>query len=204
MSNNTLKKAILDNFGARSPSIVFEIPPDRLVNKEYSENLSREVFTNFEWEVFIASRDIVGRIPETPGLYMFVWKPYLTLKNISGNVDLRYILYVGKANSHTSNLRTRFRIDYFDVIKQHPHLLWDKVDVENREDRLRKYLNLWEIEYWFCSITNALDVEKIEKLEVELISTLNPLINDIYTMKEIEVIKVKATAKAILQEEPPF
>jgi hypothetical protein len=202
MPEQALRKSILDHFGKRAPSVVFEIPPDRLVNKEYCENLSDEIFKKLKWEVLLASQSIVDRIPETPGLYMFIWKPYFKLSIEKGDYEFRYVLYIGQANSDTSNLRTRFRSDYIDFIKSYSDSIWDKVEPNNREQRLKKYLNLWELEYWFCSITNREDLEKIDKLEIELIETLGPLINDMHRSKEIEVIKVKV--KTTLVEKAPF
>lgn len=202
MPEHALRKAILDNIGRRAPSLVFEIPPDRLINKEFSDNLCDDVFNKMKWEVLVASQSIVNRIPETPGIYMFIWKPYFKLINDKGSCEFRYVLYVGQANSETSNLRTRFRSDYYDFIKNCPDSIWDKIEYENREQRLKKYLNLWELEYWFCSITNSDDFKKIDKYEKELIETLGPMINDMHKPKEIEVIKVKI--KTTLIETAPF
>lgn len=202
MLEHALKAAILNNMSERSPSLVFEITPDRLVNRDYSENLSNEVFVKLNWEVLIASQSILDRIPETPGLYMFVWKPYFRLKNNVGSFDLRYVLYVGKADASTSNLRTRFKKDYNEHVKQNPDILWSKNDIDSRDKRLRKYLNLWELEYWFCSMTNVDDIEKINKYEKDLIETLSPPINYQYKPKEIETITIKAKVVSITEKAP--
>lgn len=202
MLEQALKNAILSNLSERSPSLVFEIAPDRLINKDYCENLSNEVFSKLDWEVLTASPTTFERIPETSGLYMFVWKPYFKIKNNMGKFDLRYILYVGKADATTSNLKTRYKKEYSDYVKQQPDTIWSKSDIDNRDKRLRKYLNLWELEYWFCSITNSEDINKIDKFERDLIETLSPPINYQYKPKEIEVISIRTKVLSITEKAP--
>ena len=113
------------------------------------------------------------------GLYMFVWTPYFVVTTVEGKGtrDYRhqYVLYVGKASGGAhGTIRGRYKNEYKQYICQDPELLWEIETANNRAQRLKKYLNLWPLEFWHKEVEHS---EKIENLEKRLIRMLSPPIN---------------------------
>lgn len=150
-----------------------------LVDTSFCKSVSTELYADDRrWEVRLATPELWEQLPLKGGLYMFVLVPELTLMRAEPErgENFRYVLYVGKAGSRpgqTSSLRSRYKAEYRHFLWQDPDLLW-RADTRSREEVLRKYLNLYPLEYWYLEIT---DGETIDRLEKSLIKVLNPPLN---------------------------
>ena len=207
MPDSLLKKEIFDNRNIRSSLFKFDIYPDQLVNRDICESIYRRVFFELSWEKINANSSSASLIPETYGLYMFVWKPFMKIASNGEDFSFRYILYVGKANEGDSTLRSRYSGEYKNFIKQDPSSVWKDMKLDFRSDKLTKYLNLWDIEYWFCPITNSDFIAKISGYEKELIELFCPPINDQYKPKTSgqkfdEIVVPASVVKTVLQPAP--
>jgi hypothetical protein len=163
------------------PAIEMVLSLSDLVDCAYCETVSDELHKNGRrWEVRKATPELWEQLPVKSGLYMFVLVPNLMLRRAHPERadKLQYALYVGKAGSRpgqTSSLRSRYKADYRHYLGQDPDLLWSRVaPPRRREDVLRKYLNLYPLEYWYLEIP---ETETIDRMEKSLIKLLNPPLN---------------------------
>lgn len=161
------------------PSLQLVLPLSELMDLAFCASLSTELKKEDRaWEVKNATPELWNQIPQTSGVYMFVLKPPFTLQMASTEkaVCLRYTLYVGKAGSRpgSSSLRSRYKSEYRNYVCQNPDHLWDLPEPHRREEMLRKYLNLYPLEYWYLEIQ---EIETIDRIEKHLIKVLNPPLN---------------------------
>ena len=117
-------------------------------------------------------------IPDEPGLYMFVWRPYFRFDVAAGrNIDLEQVLYLGQAGAgkyKQATLRSRYKSGYSKYFPGDPARLWEEHEVIQRHGRLQRYLALRPLEFWFTVIQ---DRDQIALLEDRLLQLLNPPIN---------------------------
>ena len=123
--------------------------------------------------------DVLGQsLPDSPGLYMFVWRPELTLKFVNSETErFAWVIYVGKAGTEDGKrdtIKQRYVSEYSKYVGKNPSSLWDSSVVENREARLTRYLTLRPLEYWYLTM---LDIREILLLEKRLIKLLRPPLN---------------------------
>jgi hypothetical protein len=132
-----------------------------------------------EWEVRQAVPDLHLQLPEASGLYMFVWRPSLRLKTAQEPHirDFPWILYLGQAGggSGNGNLRQRYHKEYSKVLNEDPNKLFLAEQPNKRLERLRRYLRVRPLEYWWVEVP---DRQKLVKLEKILIGMLQPPLND--------------------------
>ena len=130
------------------------------------------------WEIRRATPDLWQQIPDKPGLYMFVFSPHLRLNMArpEAQIGLPRAIYVGRAGSASGSgtLRARYRTEYRNYVCSDPDRLWEDVPSSERKYLLKKYLNLWPLEYWYLEIAKR---ETITRLEIGLIKLLNPPLN---------------------------
>jgi hypothetical protein len=134
------------------------------------------------WERLKVVENLASMVPKERGIYMFVWVPPLQLALSGGNsvTDLYWILYVGKAGVAGGTLDTfqdRYIAEYRRYVSSAPDDLWHHKPGGgelSRADRMKKFLALQPLEYWFLPVT---EVERIENLERRLIRLLNPPLN---------------------------
>ena len=110
---------------------------------------------------------------------MFVWRPKLVFNIVKGNkkfeYDQHYVLYVGKASGGSqATIRDRYRNEYNQYLCQDPEELWNIGLTAGRRDRLKKYLCLWPLEFWFVEVHMP---SAIRNLETRLIRMLSPPLN---------------------------
>jgi hypothetical protein len=109
---------------------------------------------------------------------MFVYKTPVSFE-CANNASIypRWVLYVGRAGNHerAGSLRQRYRDEYQRYLGGHPEVLWNVDKPTSRPDRLKKYLTIYPLEYWFCSID---DHKVIGNLEDRLIKLFSPPLND--------------------------
>jgi len=135
------------------------------------------------WEALPVTPGLAEQIPPSPGLYLFVWKPQFEF-NFGIHAPRQrplYALYVGKAGIRggtQDTLRTRFRSAYERYIHGDPSVLWERGRVPiNREDRLRTFLTLRPLEYWFLPLSDRSRIDDVERIEKKLQLLLSPPIN---------------------------
>ncbi len=174
-------KAVLDrHIDDDPPRLDFSVPIDRLIDIDHCETLSTDIQQAAPdgWEVVKATKSAWRMIPASPGLYMFVWHPTLGLKvAASGHrKTFPYVLYVGKAGDgrNRSNLKARYKTEYAHLVASDPEILWDGNPANTRESRLRRYLALRPLQFWYCAID---DGSVIANLERRIFSVISPPLN---------------------------
>lgn len=154
--------------------LLLQLPVDKLQDDMYCEHLTRRlVDAGQEWEVLRATSNTHELIPRgETGIYMFVWRTQFRLIRENLSEAVLAVLYVGKASSDTSDLRSRYRSEYAGLIDSKPDGWWSPDEPSNRESRLSQMLSLADLEYWFLVLSETPAV--IESMESELIQLLNP------------------------------
>ena len=131
------------------------------------------------WERATATPELADMLPTCGGLYMFVWAPVFVLTTVQGNGTRehrhQYVLYVGRASGDAhGTIRKRYKKEYRKYVCQDPERLWDLETAAGRSQLLKKYLNLWPLEFWHKEVENP---EQITNLERRLIRMLSPPLN---------------------------
>jgi hypothetical protein len=152
---------------------------EHVLDAEYCKNITQELAAGGRaWEVLWATPELWQQIPDKAGLYMFVFNPHLRLKmaNPEAETALPRAIYVGRAGTASGNgtLKARYRTEYQKFVCRNPDRLWEDLSGNARKPLLRKYLNLWPLQYWYLEIAER---ETIARLETGLIKLLNPPLN---------------------------
>ncbi len=130
-----------------------------------------------QWEVRKATPTLWKQIPEKCGVYLFLFESPLSLNTANGTeFHPKLVLYVGRAGDHESNktLRDRYKAEYSKYVGGDLSQLWREERAANRSERLSRYLAIYPLQYWFCTIE---DRSKIANVERTLIKLLNPPLN---------------------------
>lgn len=155
--------------------------PNRLVDEEYCKALSNRLMQrcNGKWEKYLATPTLANTLPDKNGIYMFVWKLYFPFIFDEDTLYIRLILYIGKAGDEhgSGTIKSRYRNEYSKYVKSDAETIWKACNLNTRSERLTKYLNLHDLEYWFLVMDNCDDRSEILKLEIELIKLFNPPAN---------------------------
>jgi hypothetical protein len=89
------------------------------------------------WEAYDATERLWEILPEEPGLYMFVWRPWFRFRMAEATVtvpiqkpdSITQILYIGQTgasdNEAGSTLRERYK-SYRKYLRAEPDSLWDR------------------------------------------------------------------------------
>ncbi|WP_210397394.1 hypothetical protein [Motiliproteus sediminis] len=161
----------------RSTPVPLEIslPVDYLQDEEYCMALSEDIHVcGNGWETISSvdgkSADV---IPKIKGVYVFVWRTLFSMKSDTSSIDFNQAVYVGSASKGDSSLRQRFINDYQKIVKLFPAVHWTQSGMMTRDEKLKKVLNLWELDYWFVTMEGA-GQDQIEDIEDRLIALLNP------------------------------
>lgn len=177
-----LEKALIKYQFDEPQEISFKLLPNRLVNKSYCESLSKDLITVFgnKWEKLSATPKLASRLPSLPGIYMFVWKPHFDFEFEVGNLWMNYIVYIGKAGDDLNNatLKSRYTTEYSKIVKSDAEQIWQANDLITRKDKLMRYLNLWELEYWYIAMEKN-NLKQIRIFENKLIELFNPPANKV-------------------------
>jgi hypothetical protein len=149
------------------------LPLDRVLDVRWSTEVSKSILAGKEWTRMAATSALGGFLPEKPGLYMFIWRcPFPTPLNDDPLNRFSYVLYVGKAGSSdsTGTIKNRYTNEYAHLIGKYPGALWLR-DTQTREQRLKRILNLRDLEFWFV---DSIKTDEIEFHETTLIRIFNP------------------------------
>jgi hypothetical protein len=148
------------------------------MDKEFCEAISSQLKDcGGQWEIRKATPTLWKQIPEKCGVYLFLFESSLTLQTASGpNFHPRLVLYVGRAGDQASRktLRDRYKAEYSKYVGGDPAQLWGEDRAATRSERLSRYLAIYPLQYWFCTIE---DHSKIADAERSLIKLLNPPLN---------------------------
>ncbi len=151
---------------------------ERLMDSPHCQQISTIFHNNAKWERRKAVEGLGGSLPDKRGVYMFVWRPELSLPFENGSKEqLSWILYVGKAGVETGThdtIRDRYLTEYRKFVGGDVTSLWEKSPANAREERLARYLTLRPLEYWFLLLEAPRDIQILER---KLIRMLSPPLN---------------------------
>jgi len=116
---------------------------------------------------------------------MFVWCPPFRLKfadaieaysesPTNAFFFTHYVVYVGQAGGGggQGTLCARFKGDYARILEDSsPKELFSRVEARTRKEKLKRYLSLEPLEYWFMVVE---DTDTLKDLERSLQQFLNP------------------------------
>ena len=177
-----VREALARNRDRPSINLSFDFPINWQIDLELSETLAKDLKTHgAAWEILRATPDLASSIPPKHGVYMFVYRSHLKLQVADQSAHpldhpITWVLYVGRAGSSASErtLRDRYKTEYCKYITGEIENLWSDHPNNQRTAKLKKYLNLWPLEYWFLTIE---DRNTIEGLENRLIKLFAPPLN---------------------------
>jgi hypothetical protein len=163
-----------------SPSLRVDLGLRRLLDRAHCRSLQRDLaeFAS-PWEVRSVTDQLGETLPDTPGLYMFVWRPDFAFQMASdskpeGPLQVLYIGQAGGGRNSSGTLRGRYK-GYRKYLNGNPEEIWtDGAIPTRREGILARYLPLRPLEYW-CSEVE--DSSRVSLLEDRLIKLLNPPLN---------------------------
>ena len=162
-----------------SVALPFEFAIYWQLDQEVGATLAKDLEDHgAKWEIRRAIPSLWTSIPACSGLYMFVYKTPLKFHCAHDDqIHPRWVLYVGRAGSaeKKGSLKQRYKDEYQQYVGGHPEALWNADRPTNRVERLRKYLTIYPLEYWFCCVDNH---AAIPLLEERLIRLLSPPLND--------------------------
>jgi hypothetical protein len=158
-----------------------------LIDAQYCRGLQNDLARLVEsgWEILKATKTAWRMVPDDPGLYMFIWRPTFEFEMAKPGTTpgVSWVLYVGSAGArHSQNtLRKRYRQEYADLVGGDPDILWGiNGDAMTREKRLRRYLSLTPLQYWFTVVP---DTAVIADLERRLFAMFAPPLNAIGSLR---------------------
>lgn len=120
------------------------------------------------WEVVKATPTAWRMIPPSPGLYLFVWQPAFELHvatSPAGRKSFPWILYVGKAGDGTNQntLKSRYKTEYASLVGADPEALWSEGPPTTREERLKRFLSIVPLNFWYCAIEDGSAIQALER-----------------------------------------
>jgi len=155
------------------------------LEKFLDESVVRDIQEEFrgnglKWERLNATPALASQLPRLRGIYMFVWTPGPVFEFASGSHrhHTAWILYIGKAGVEggaSDTFQDRYRHAYQRYVGGDPSVVWDgELPGAGREDRLKRYLTLRPLQYWYLPLT---DVGYIPILERRLVQLFRPPLN---------------------------
>jgi hypothetical protein len=164
----------------QAPVLTFKPCVEKLLDAEHCRQITGIMHQNgARWERRIATHDLHESLPKTRGIYMFVWRPCLTLRfDPPRDLDpVTLVLYVGKAgvvDGTHDTFKARYQNEYCRYVARDASVLWEETAEDSREARLGRYLTLRPLDYWFLEVEQIRDIALLEK---QLIRMLRPPLN---------------------------
>ena len=180
MNDEELKQLLQERRDEEACNLHFNPRLDLLMNSDYCNSLNNLIHRQGAiWERMLATPALGAMLPNEPGIYMFVWKPVLSLRFIASpeSEQFTWVLYIGKSGtegSTTATIRQRYLGEYNKYVGKNAVCLWDVADPQNREEKLSRFLTLRPLEFWYLTMNNA---SEILRLETKLIRVLRPPLN---------------------------
>jgi hypothetical protein len=179
--------------GISAPALKLSLPVEILCDFEHCKAVSERLEQfEFRWEVAPAVPGLGETLPESSGLYMFVWVPVFSLILAKSEREKNYfshVIYVGKTGGadSTGTLKDRYNREYKKFVGECSSVLWEPDGISSRDKLLRRYLTLFPLEFWHLEFTND-NKNEIDELESTLIKILNPPCN---IQKPRPIVKIK-------------
>jgi hypothetical protein len=160
---------------------------EKLVDIDHCEQIQKFIHSHgSKWEKRSAISSLGDSLPNEQGVYMFVWTPKFSFEFDTGIVEpINWIVYVGKAginDGKNDTIKSRYISEYRHYLGCNPSMLWDSKAIECREQRLKKFLNLWPLSFWYLPLGETTPRE-IELAERQLIRLFNPPLNVVHTRR---------------------
>lgn len=187
MNEEELSQTIHKHRDELAPLLEFCPRIEKLVDVAHCIEIQRFVHSfGVKWEKRAACKSLGESLPSEQGLYMFVWTPEFKFEFDTGGKEcIQWIVYVGKAgvaDGKNDNIKSRYLNEYRRHIGNDPSSLWDTKLVDSREQRLKRYLNLWPLHFWYLPL-NGSTTRDIELAEKQLIRLFNPPLNVTHTRR---------------------
>ena len=162
-----------------APSLSFQPSISHLMDSPYCKSVDRLLHQSLRWERRTAVDTLGPSLPSVTGLYMFVWRPVLTIRFAAEPAVEQpfWVLYIGKAGRECAThdtIRDRYVSEYKLYVGKDPSCLWENRQPTTRSSRLALFLTLRPLEFWFLELTNVRDIAILEK---KLIKLLRPPLN---------------------------
>jgi hypothetical protein len=167
--------------GAVAPALNISLPVEILCDVDHCVAIS-ERLKNIKstWERVPAISGIGENLPDSAGLYMFVWVPDFSfvLASDEKSHNFNHVIYIGKTggNGSQNTLRSRYNSEYRKYVDGSPAALWDIDEKKSRDILLQKYLTLYPLEYWYLEFSND-EKNEIDNLEGLLLKIIHPPCN---------------------------
>lgn len=176
-----IRSALALRRGEQTQSLQLSLPVELLIDSDHCSEVSAALKAIASaWETAPALPGLGETLPESPGLYMFVWEPEFSLFMASDEKShkFRHILYVGKTGGTGSQntLKNRYNSEYAKYVGGDPKILWEPLDVRTREDMLKRYLTLHPLEFWYVEFPET-SKDHIDSYEEYLRKLLCPPCN---------------------------
>lgn len=187
MNNEELKNLVHKHRDEYAAVLEFFPRIEKLVDGDHCKEIEKFVHSHGAvWEKQSATSDLSDVLPKEKGIYMFVWMPAFNFCFGGSKKEASiWILYVGKAgvdDGTHDTIRNRYQSEYRKYIAADQTLLWDDSPHETRELRLKKFLNLWPLQFWYLPL-GGVSNKNIELIEKQLIRLFNPPLNTIHTRR---------------------
>lgn len=175
-----------------TPALLFTISVNAWLREHFDGKVAKRLSSlQSSWETRPVTKSLQENIPDTPGIYMFIWRPGFTLKLATGTSEQKFqwVLYLGITES---SLKARYKNEYKKVLfkkEKTSRALWDSRQAETRREKLERFLSLRPLEYWYLPCS---DTVLLKTLESHLIELLAPPLN---AQKQAR-LKIGKTGKA--------
>ena len=181
LNDDEFRRVISRYRGEPATALSFSPALEKLLDETLVADIQRDFRENaFKWERRNATASLASQLPRNRGIYMFVWTPGPVFEFDTGSNDhhTAWVLYIGKAGVEggaADTFQDRYRQAYQRHVGGDPALLWrDEVVEVVRENRLKRFLSLRPLQYWYLAVQ---DVSYIPVLEKRLIQIFRPPLN---------------------------
>ena len=160
MIEQAVKRAIARHIDGPPASLDLLLPIDRHMNLDLCDGLGADLIQQCgPWEVLRATPSLWQQLPDSPGLYMFLFVSSLSLQREPPGAPFSpaWVLYVGRAGCDGSRgtLRSRYKSEYQKYVGADPEILWSNKPAENRVERVARCLAVWPLQFWFTVVCSA-------------------------------------------------
>lgn len=160
----------------REDPLIVEFSSKTILDANYCKSAAKLLAAaGVKWNIRRANRSLQRFLPDHPGLYMFVWKPLMKLRDVDDRErSFPLIMYVGSTGSGQSSnsIKQRYR-EYAKFLPGEGASAYSE-EMSPRERRLSKGFEMKDLEYWY---SEPLDSEVIASLESRLIDIFTPPLN---------------------------
>ena len=181
LNDDEFRRAISRFRDMPTSGLFFAPALEKFLDHSFVADIQAEFQRNdFKWERLNATPSLASQLPRLRGIYMFVWTPgpVFEFDAAAHNYYPAWVLYIGKAGVEggaSDTFQDRYRQAYQRYVGGDPSMLWkDEMPGVGREDRLKRYLTLRPLQYWYLEVS---DVSYIPILEKRLVQLFRPPLN---------------------------